>query len=447
MSHKTAAESTSPSSSGKKNNKSKSTRPLSASQISKNKNHFETWTERQNSSLVSFDSLPQDLRTSVDDVFEVRGRIPSSWLKKGSKAYKLLRSVAKPGLIDFLRDAKESEETLFTCDGEDDDGLKEFPILFSQITKVFDAWVSFTKMKNSAQTYSEADFATACDSFRISAMTLSRPRAQSSISLSHPLDLRGLHPNGVRILSVKTAKPDMVIFIPRLLIADLSDPKGSAFQVLRKHPKVKLAGRPEKGSSFSFQATVRDKLPEKPGFEIASSCWEDKKPVQTSVQSAFNQNRMATIAAVRHLESLGINAPIYGLVWANGTVQAHVDWWEHTASKKGKRSVLVYTAKFPNRKTQDAQKWKLHKPADILHVNFLVSNIDHWTCNGFKDAVVNGIEGLRTSVVENKGQYTRWKRTGTIEVDDRNKASSIMGVGIPLFPQDTNIDRKPRVKR
>lgn len=44
------------------------------------------------------------------------------------------------------------------------------------------------------------------------------------------------------------------------------------------------------------------------------------------LEDAYRQNRMSTASAVRQLHSLHISAPIIGLVWANGTVRAHVDW-------------------------------------------------------------------------------------------------------------------------
>ena len=44
------------------------------------------------------------------------------------------------------------------------------------------------------------------------------------------------------------------------------------------------------------------------------------------LEDAYRQNRMSTASAVRHLHSLRIDVPVFGLVWANGTVRAHVDW-------------------------------------------------------------------------------------------------------------------------
>lgn len=44
------------------------------------------------------------------------------------------------------------------------------------------------------------------------------------------------------------------------------------------------------------------------------------------LDDAYRQNRMATAAAVRHLHSLHVKAPVFGLVWSDGSVRAHVDW-------------------------------------------------------------------------------------------------------------------------
>jgi hypothetical protein len=70
-----------------------------------------------------------------------------------------------------------------------------------------------------------------------------------------------------------------------------------------------------------------------PGFEFVSSLWEDKKPVHTLLDDAYRQNRIATAAAARHLHSLNIKSPVIGLIWANGTVRAHIDWCDTVNEK------------------------------------------------------------------------------------------------------------------
>lgn len=44
------------------------------------------------------------------------------------------------------------------------------------------------------------------------------------------------------------------------------------------------------------------------------------------LNDAYRQNRMSTAAAVRHLHSVHVKAPVFGLVWSDGRVRAHVDW-------------------------------------------------------------------------------------------------------------------------
>ena len=106
----------------------------------------------------------------------------------------------------------------------------------------------------------------------------------------------------------------------------LAQSSKSPFKILKNQASVKKTGSPSKGSSFRYQATPCLQLPDTPGFEFVSSIWEDKKPVHQMLEDAYRQNRMATTSAVRHLNSLHINAPVFGLVWSSGTVRAHVDW-------------------------------------------------------------------------------------------------------------------------
>lgn len=129
-----------------------------------------------------------------------------------------------------------------------------------------------------------------------------------------------------RILNTKTVAPDCAIFIPAAGVRTLSHAARSPFKTLKGHATVIKTGNTTKGSSFRFQSTPCASLPDAPGFEFASSFWEDKKPVHQLLEDAYRQNRMATAAAVRHLHSLHIHAPILGLVWASGTVRAHIDW-------------------------------------------------------------------------------------------------------------------------
>jgi len=109
--------------------------------------------------------------------------------------------------------------------------------------------------------------------------------------------------------------------------------------------------------------------------------------------TALRQNRMATAASVRHLNSFQVQAPVFGLVWAKGRVVAHVDWWAHDR---------VLSARW-------SEEWNLEKQEDILRVFLLVRNIDKWTQTVFRDKVIRGVGDLLKSVKKG-GSYQPWRR-------------------------------------
>ena len=127
----------------------------------------------------------------------------------------------------------------------------------------------------------------------------------------------------LRVLNASTVIPDCAVFIPATHLQSLS---GSVSSPFNKLSRSKFAGAGTGEQSFSNQCTPSAQLQNIPGFEFVSSFWEDKKPVHGMLEDAYRQNRMSTVAAARHLHSLHIIAPVFGLVWANGTVRAHVDW-------------------------------------------------------------------------------------------------------------------------
>jgi hypothetical protein len=155
---------------------------------------------------------------------------------------------------------------------------------------------------------------------------LTRDRVHCTISLPQPIHRSNLEAQSARILNAKSAIPDCTVMIPAAKTRNLSHSVRSPFKTLKNHPTVSTSGSSTRGSSFRFQSTPCAQLSDTPGFEFVSSFWEDKKPVHQLLEDAYRQNRMSTAAAVRHLRSLHINAPVFGLVWANCTVRAHVDW-------------------------------------------------------------------------------------------------------------------------
>ena len=51
----------------------------------------------------------------------------------------------------------------------------------------------------------------------------------------------------------------------------------------------------------------------------------------------------------------------------------------------------------------------LSKPADIIAAFVHVRNIDVWTCGGFQDKVVAGVEELMTEISRGEAQFSPWK--------------------------------------
>ncbi|KAG6818064.1 hypothetical protein H0H87_009219 [Tephrocybe sp. NHM501043] len=173
------------------------------------------------------------------------------------------------------------------------------------------------------------------------------------------------------------------------------------------------SGNTSKGSSFRYQSTPCANIPDTPGFEFASSFWEDKKPVHQLLEDAYRQNRMSTASALRHLNSLSIKAPVFGLVWSSGIVRAHVDWY-----RSGEDAVpAIFSAPYPGESTSGEdmfREWQLDQPSDILAVYFFIRNLDRWTNGGFHARVVKGVKDLVNSVVNKDQKYTPWKRVGDL---------------------------------
>lgn len=154
--------------------------------------------------------------------------------------------------------------------------------------------------------------------------------AQCPVALPQPLSIYRprVKPGDVRILNAKTVCPDGSVFVPKRSLKHLSETSSSIFNELKKMTKGTLSSSGSIGgkSDFRYQATPCTTLSDGGGFDFISSFWEDKK--HEHIDAACRQNRMATAAAVRQLHALRVRAPVFGLVWAQGTVRAHVDWWE-----------------------------------------------------------------------------------------------------------------------
>ncbi|KAF7339600.1 hypothetical protein MSAN_02174500 [Mycena sanguinolenta] len=391
-------------------------RSPSASEIARNFKNFEIWSSHNRCEQASFEDLPEDFKDDVHEIFDFssKPRLPSSWLDHNSPEFKSLATLASKGLIKFLEEIHDQNPKLF---GEIEDS--KVPGLLEKIGIVHSAWRRLDMMKQSKEKYSEADYAAnVYNVFRSPAIQESTLRVQCNISLPQPVVTTALDPETVRILGTKAAAPDCAMMIPSAAISSLSLSKNSPFQVLKRHPNVVKSGNVSKCSSFRFQSTPLVAPPEMPAFQFCSSFSEDKKPVHQMLEDAYRPNRMSTTAAARHLHTHHVVAPIFGLVWASGTVRAHVDWWAVPEGPGKNKHPTIYSAPYlvedRGEGADTFHEWQLDKAADIVEVFFLIENIDHWTVNGFCERVIKGVKDLQESVVKRKEPYIAWKRVGDL---------------------------------
>ncbi|KAI4528994.1 hypothetical protein K525DRAFT_262773 [Schizophyllum commune Loenen D] len=373
-------------------------RAPSASEIARNLKHFETWTQGQGLEQVPYTELPE---TSM------------GYADSKSKAYKRLSVVAEPAFLSFIKDAYETSLSLFRPDEPDD--LALLPVLFRQLCGVFSAHERLMAMNKSTQKYSESDYAAnVYDILRSPAIKQATYRTSCALSLPQPRRSKHLSQASARVLKTRTVMPDCAVFAsPSLhyLVA-------SAFQSLKRSERVHKTGTATRRSSFRYQATPVDSPPDTPGFEFASSVWEDKKPAHQGRVEAYRQNRMSAASLLRHLHSLGIDVPIFGLIFANATVRVHVDWCQMEEGK-----LCIFSAPYPG---QDAlseaeegrrspnedqfYEWDLKQPAHILEVFFLIQNIDRWTVTEFQALVQEGVDAFAKSVKARTVKYVPWRR-------------------------------------
>ncbi|KAG7099022.1 hypothetical protein E1B28_000905 [Marasmius oreades] len=400
----------SPSSSGKKvkvaKRKPATRRAPSASEIAKSVKHFETWSTHQNLEQAEFNDLPEDLMKDVKAVFSTSALVPLSWVQQGSRDHRWLVSCSSPEFISFINEAHEADPELFFDDRERRTNAFQ---LLSALIHIFSAWMSLKRMLASLIRFSEADFvANVYTPLRSPAITESTQRIQPRICLPQPSVLRKLGSDAALILSTKLVIPDTAILIPASSIKHLSSSASSPYKALNK---VIKAGNASKGSSFRYQATICDRLPDNPGFEFASSFWEDKKPQHPNPEDAYRQNRMSTAAAVRQLHALHVRVPIFGLVWCSGTVKAHVDF---IGNSEADEIPTVLSAPYARRGDGEGFEWRLERPADIIQVHFLIRNIDKWTIGCFRERVLVGIKKLVDHTITQGKNFEPWRRCGEI---------------------------------
>lgn len=234
------------------------------------------------------------------------------------------------------------------------------------------------------------------------------------------------------------------MFVPTRLLRHLSHDAGSPYKLLQCQSYMANNGSVGGESSFRYQSTPCAKLPDSSMFEFASTFWEDKKPMHHMLDDAYRQNRMATTSAVRQLHSLHVQAPIFGLVWAHGTVRAHVDWWtiRPRTDYLSIRSAAYPGPKPTGRRTSSIfHEWNLDEPSDIVKVYLLIRNLDHWTVGGFRDRIEKGITQLVKDVVEDGKKIVPWRRKGDL---GRAIPTSEGRPSFSITPTNSPPKRRPR---
>jgi len=268
-------------------------------------------------------------------------------------------------------------------------------------------------------------------------------RSQCGVSLPQPL-LNCMDLEAARILGARKTIPDCIVSIPENSIRHLSKSSSSAFKKLKAHKAVTKTGNVVKDSSFPFQATIVCSLPDTPAFEFCSSVWEDKKP-GALLGHAYRQNRMSTASAVRHLHSMHVDAPVFGLVWAHGKVRAHVDWCKRPNSEG---LPVVYSAPYVREDDDNNHhEWHLNRASDIIHLHLLITNIDRWTMGEFRKRVVDGVTALEKSVLEDGSAFEPWRRFGDIVPRPRRSLTAMENAELSANFLSSTPPKKSKPKR
>ncbi|KAF7985320.1 hypothetical protein HWV62_6507 [Athelia sp. TMB] len=418
-------------------------RALSASEIARNVGNFETWSTYQRCEQASYESdIPPHLKTDISAIFNVTGMLPQAWTDKTSEDFKLLELFALPEHLVFLEDAAKHCPELFS----DRVGTEAAKGLFAEIITIFTAWTRLRSMRLSKDKFSEADYAAnVYNLIRSPAIRASTQRGHCAIQLPQPSADFSRTSQAVRVLSTKTAIPDCAIFIPSASTRALSHSASSPFRVLKGHPSITSMGSTSAQSSFRYQSTPCAALPSIPGFEFASAFFEDKKPLHQMLEDAYRQNRMSTASATRQLYALHIDAPVFGLVWSNGTVRAHVDW-----CKDEHGDPIVLSAPYTGSGADGAfHEWKLDRPSDILQVYFLIRNIDKWTTGKFCERVIKGVNDLLKAIIVEEKTFKPWRRAGNLttllaKVQKENANTSLTGTTSSSVPSPPKAKAKRR---
>ncbi|KAI0778604.1 hypothetical protein BD413DRAFT_112767 [Trametes elegans] len=391
-------------------------RPFTASQIAKDTAAFETWATHQRREEVDLNNLPLTQGKHTAEVFNFFGRLPEEWADKHSKVHRRLKRTMGAGFMNFLLSAHAAAPEIFSPDVVDDEESRN---ILRDLQVVSRAWDFMNTMHDSTRKWSEADYAEVYALVRRPAIWTSDHRAQCSIALPQPFSVSKIYKDSTaRILGAKSAKPDGALFVPTHHLQTLSLDENSAYKVLCRHRPQGDSGHAVGGEfSFRYQSTVCVKIPDAQVPEVASAFWEDKKPGQDKLDPALRQNGIATTAALRHLHALNVKAPVFGIVWSENTVRAHVDWW-----KIRDKRVVIQSAPFKGTASAGTRRnsalyndWDLRKAEDIIQVYLLVRNLDQWTTGMFRDAVLKGVNGLMRKVQKKGRELIVWRRHGLLK--------------------------------
>ncbi|KZT05993.1 uncharacterized protein LAESUDRAFT_759876 [Laetiporus sulphureus 93-53] len=346
--------------------------------------------------------MPRKLRTQVEEVFRLDSLLPEEWLHR--PFYNVQPSSFRP----FIRSAHKRTPELFSSDvsATDEDGKR----LLNQVLTVITASLKLQKLESSDRPRKEHDYIHNVYFFRSLAMTMSDHLSQCSISLPQPL--KPITDDSLHYLNAKTALPDTSVFIPAHRLNELHQESTSPYRVLQGHPSIMGPGNGGE-TDFRFQATPCTELSSPLKFQFASSFWEDKRDTQ-SPGHAYRQNIMSTTAALRQLHAFDIDLPVFGLIWQQGEVTAHVDWWEHGEDEQ---HPVIRSAAYPGPDGHPVgsggrfHRWVLKEPSDMLQVFLLVRNIDLWTVGTFRELIIEGIENLVESAMHDGKKIRPWRRS------------------------------------
>ncbi|RPD82069.1 hypothetical protein L226DRAFT_556047 [Lentinus tigrinus ALCF2SS1-7] len=424
---------------------SRKPRAHTASEIAKDPARFAVWSAHHHLIEAGYHlDMPPSVRAGAEEVFAVFGQLPEDWINPDSEIYPVLQRSHSPKFLKFLQRARNANPQLFSSEVKHEQCLD----IFGELQTIFSCWTRVKDMRNSSCKWSEADWASQVyNLLRSPAGKQSNNRSQCSVALPQPLDHYRPSTNAAKNLSARIARPDGALFIPSHRIRHLWDSEDAPFCTLCQNPRANNTGSHGGSSSFKWQSILSARLDETSKIEVASAFWEDKKPIHHEMDAAYRQNRMATTAALRQLHALNVRAPVFGLVWSEGTVRAHVDWWNDD-----NRHFRIASAAYPGAKKRARRvslpfhEWNLGKPSHIIQVYLLLRNLDRWTVNGFQQLVEQGIKELATAVADGLRTVVPWRARARASIGSKADGADT-GTSISSSPVKRQAKSRARSKK